>query len=123
MLAATPAAAQQGSIQVVAGGAATTGEPARTGGLDGYQSDVGFSWLRPTIDWGTWTIEAHGVRNDSTAQFGRALFAIQDLKRGDTRWNVSAGDTAYTPLLRDYAFTNLFAPQVTFRGGSVGAVN
>ncbi len=123
VLLAAPAAGQQGSMQIVAGGVVTTGDPARTGGLDGYQSDVGFSWKRPTIDWGTWTIEAHGVRNDSTAQFGRALFAIQGLKRGGTRWNVTAGDTAYMPLLRDYAFTNLFAPQVTFRGASVEALN
>ncbi len=123
LLVAAPAAAQQGSVQVVAGGVVTTGDPARTGGLDGYQSDLGFSWLRPTVGWGVWTIEAHGVRDDSAARFGRALFAVRDLKRGDTKWNISAGDTAYTPLLRDYAFTNLFAPQVTFRGASAEAAN
>ena len=123
VLLAAPAAAQQGSVQVVAAGQVSTGDPARTGGLQGYQPDIGLSWFQPTLRWGTLTFDAHAVRNNNDPRLGRALFGIRDLKSHGLTWNMSAGDTAYTPYLTDYGFNNLFAPQVTFRGASVSAVN
>ena len=123
LLVAAPAAAQQGSVQVVAASQITTGDAMRTGGLTGFQPDFGLSWFQPTTRWGTLTFDAHAVRNNNDPRLGRALFGIRNLKSHGLTWNMSAGDTAYTPYLTDYGFNNLFAPQVTFRGASVSAVN
>ncbi len=121
LLVAAPAAAQQGSVQITAASQVTTGDPMRTGGLQGYQPDFGFNWFRPTTTWGTLTFDAHAVRGGNDPRLGRALFAVKNLKKTGLTWNLSAGDSAYTPFLTDYGFSNLFAPQVTFRGASVSA--
>jgi len=121
LLAAVPVAAQQGSVQIVSAGQLSTGNPMRTGALQGYQPDLGLSWFQPTTRWGTLTFDAHAVRSNKDPRLGRALFAVRDLKTHGLTWNLSAGDTAYTPFLSDYGFNNLFAPQVTFRGGSISA--
>ena len=123
LLAGGPVAAQQGSVQVVAASVVSTGSPSRTGLTQNFQPDFGVSWLQPTRNWGTVNLDAHAVRGTNDPRLGRALFAIRDLKRGGFAWNLSGGDSAYTPFLTDYGFNNLFAPQVTFRGASVGAVN
>ena len=121
LLVAAPAAAQQGSVQVIVASQVTTGDPSRTGGLPGYQPDFGLSWFRPTTNWGTLSLDAHAARSGNDPRLGRALFAVKDLKRHGLTWNFSAGDSAYTPFLTEYGFSNLFAPQVTFRGGSLSA--
>lgn len=121
LLVAAPAAAQQGSVQVIAASNVTTGDPERTGALQGYQPDFGVSWFQPTTNWGTFSFDGHAVRNGSDPRLGRALFAVRGLKADGLTWNLSAGDSAYTPFLTDYGFSNLFAPQVTFRGGSITA--
>jgi hypothetical protein len=121
LLVAAPAAAQQGSVQVVAAGNVTTGDASRTGALQGYQPDFGVSWFQPTTNWGTVTFDGHAVRGGNDPRLGRALFAVKGLKASGLTWNLSAGDSAYTPFLTDYGFSNLFAPQVTFRGGSITA--
>jgi len=121
LLVAAPAAAQQGSVQITTASQVTTGDPERTGGLQGFQPDFGFTWFQPTTTWGTLNFDAHAVRGGNDPRLGRALFAIKNMKRNGLTWNLSAGDSAYTPFLTDYGFNNLFAPQVTFRGASVAA--
>jgi hypothetical protein len=121
LLFAAPVAAQQGSVQVIAASNVTTGDESRTGGLQGYQPDFGVSWFQPTKTWGTLSFDGHAVRAGNDPRLGRALFAVKDLKKDGLTWNLTAGDSAYTPFLTDYGFNNLFGPQVNFRGGSVSA--
>jgi hypothetical protein len=121
LLVAAPAAAQQGSVQVIAASNVTTGDASRTGVLQGYQPDFGVSWFQPTTNWGTLTFDGHAVRGGNDPRLGRALFGVKGLKASGLTWNLNAGDSAYTPFLTDYGFSNLFAPQVTFRGGSITA--
>jgi hypothetical protein len=121
LLAPAPAAAQQGSVQVTAATVASTGDPSRTGLTQGFQPDFGILWFQPTTNWGTVNFDAHAVRGAKDPRLGRVLFAVNDLRRAGLKWNVSGGDGIYTPFLTGYGFNNLFAPQVTFRGGAVSA--
>src|SRR5512146_1949626 len=90
LLVAAPAAAQQGSLRVIAASSVTTGDPIRTGSLQGVQPDFGVSWFQPTASWGTVSFDAHAVRSDNDPQLGRALFAIKDLKSHGLAWNLTA---------------------------------
>jgi hypothetical protein len=121
LLAGSRAAAQQGYVQVISAMQVTTGDIERTGATRRWEPDFGFSWFAPGTRVGTVQFDLHAVRGKSDPRLGRALFAIRDLKSHGFTWNLEAGDTVHTPFLTDYGFSNLFAPQVTFRGGSVSA--
>src|SRR5512140_2536592 len=123
LLASSPAAAQQGFVQVVSGTLVGTGAPERTGMTRAYQPDFGFSFFRPQTSFGTVQFDVHAVRNEGDAGLGRLLFSLSDLKKAGLTWKFEVGDTAHTPFLTDYGFSNLFAPQVTFRGATASAVN
>lgn len=123
LLTSSPAAAQQGSVQVLSGTLVTTGAPERTGMVQSYQPDFGFSWLQPGTEFGTVQLEVHAVRNDNDPRLGRGLFSLHGMKRAGLTWNLEFGDTTHTPYVTHYGLTNLFAPAVTFRGGTVSAVN
>jgi hypothetical protein len=122
LLVARAAAAQPGTVQIFSGTLFTTGAPERTGAAERYQPDFGFAWLQPTSGFGTVQVDLHAVRGNGDPRLGRGLLAIRDVKRGGLVWSVEFGDTTHTPYLTGYGFSNLFAPPVTFRGGSVSAV-
>jgi hypothetical protein len=123
LLASSPALARQGYVQILSGTLVTTGAPDRTGAVPSYQPDFGVVWLQPTAEFGTVQMELHAVRDSGDPRFGRGLLAVRDMKRAGLVWNMEFGDTTHTPYLTGYGFSNLFAPPVTFRGGTVSAVN
>ena len=123
LLVSSPALARQGYVQILSGTLVTTGAPERTGTAPGYQPDFGVAWWQPTAEFGTVQMELHAVRDTSDPRFGRGLLAIRDMKRAGFVWSVEFGDTTHTPYLTGYGFSNLFAPPVTFRGGTVSAVS
>jgi hypothetical protein len=123
LLVSSPALARQGYVQILSGTLVTTGAPERVGTAQSYQPDFGFVWLQPTSDFGTVQMELHAVRGGSDPRLGRGLFAIRDLKKAGLAWSVEFGDTTHTPYVTRYGFGNLFAPPVTYRGGTVSAAN
>ena len=123
LLVSSPALARQGYVQILSGTLVTTGAAERTGTTPSYQPDFGVVWLQPTADFGTVQMEFHGVRDSGDPRLGRGLIAIRDMKKAGLVWSVEFGDTTHTPYVTRYGFSNLFAPPVTFRGGTVSAVS
>jgi hypothetical protein len=123
LLVGSPALARQGYVQILSGTIVTTGAPERTGAAPLYQPDFGVVWWQPTAEFGTVNLELHAVRDSSDPRFGRGLLAVRDMKKAGLVWGVEFGDTTHTPYLTGYGFSNLFAPPVTFRGGTVSAVS
>ncbi len=123
LLLATPAAAQQGSLQVNASAQATTGETARLNALGQVEPDLGVRWLQPRTRFGTVQLEFHGTERKNELHAGRIYGSLRDLKFGNYTWTVEGGDTYYAPAIGGYQFSNLTTPVVTFVGGSVSAHN
>ena len=121
LLLATPAAAQQGSLQVNASAQATTGETARLSTLGQVDPDLGVTWLQPRTRFGTVHLELHGTERGDEFHAGRIYGSLRDLKTGNYTWTVEAGDAYYAPAIGGYQFSNLTTPIVTFIGGSVSA--
>jgi hypothetical protein len=115
--------AQQGSVQLVTASQIATGDAARRASGEGWESDLGLLYVRPAIRSGTLTVDLRGVRRDDRLRFGRGLFSIRGMKAAGLEWDIDGGDTALTPSITRYEFTNLFAPQITFRGASFSGRN
>jgi SPOR domain/SdrD B-like domain len=121
LLAAAPAAAQQGSLQVSAAAQGTTGGPRLGVSANQLEPDLGVSWLQPGTRVGTMQLEVRGVERKNDMRLGRVYGALRDLKYGGFKWTVEAGDAYYAPTIGDYRFSNLVTPAVTFVGAAVGA--
>jgi cell division septation protein DedD len=121
LLLATPAVAQQGSLQVNASAQATTGETARLSTLGQVEPDLGVTWLQPGTRFGTVHLELHGTERGNEFHAGRVYGSLRDLKTGNYTWTVEAGDAYYSPAIGGYQFSNLTTPIVTLVGGSVSA--
>ena len=121
LLLATPAAAQQGSLQVNASAQAITGETARLNALGQVEPDLGVTWRQPRTRFGTVQLEFHGTERKNELHAGRIYGSLRDLKFGNYTWTIEGGDTYYAPAIGGYQFSNLTTPIVTFIGGSVSA--
>jgi cell division septation protein DedD len=121
LLLATPAVAQQGSLQVNASAQASTGESARQNTLGQVEPDLGVTWLQPRTRFGTVQLEFHGTERKNELHAGRIYGSLRDLKIGNYTWTVEGGDAYYAPAIGGYQFSNLTTPIVTFVGGSVSA--
>ncbi len=122
LLASAPAAAQQGSVQLSSETQIVASDPSRRTGEPGFQPDFGINWLEPQSRFGQFQMEVHGTGNGDSVRLGRTLIAVRDLKSRGFRWTFEAGDT-YTMPGGDYQFSNLSAPAITFRGGSLSATS
>lgn len=120
LLLATPAAAQQGSVQVSAGAQATTGDTARAGNV-GVDPDLGVTWLQPGTRFGTLQLELRGTERANQLHLGRVYGSVRDLKLGGYTWTLEAGDAYYAPTVGEYKFSNLYTPVVMFAGAAVRA--
>ena len=116
--AVTPAAAQQGSIQVTGAAQAVTGDPARLSGESRLEPDLAINWFQPRGT-GSLQMELRATRRGTEPHLGRAYLAWRDVKARGAIWTFEAGDFYFTPGLADYRFTNLTTPAVTLAGGSV----
>ena len=121
LLLATPAAAQQGSLQVSASAQAVTGETARFHSVGQVEPDLGVIWFQPRTRFGTIQLELRGTERRNDPHAGRLYASLKDLKVGNYRWTVEAGDAFFAPAIGDYKFSNLTTPIVTFMGGAVTA--
>lgn len=117
---ATPAAAQQGSVQISGAAQATTGETARAGNL-GVDPDLGVTWLQPGTRFGTLQLEVRGTERSTQVHLGRIYGSLRELKTGRYSWTIEAGDAYYAPTVGEYKFSNLHTPVVTFTGAAVSA--
>jgi cell division septation protein DedD len=121
VLSSTPAAAQQGSLQVSASAQATMGEAPRSINLAHLEPDIGVSWLQPGTRFGTLQLEMRGTERHNQLHAGRLYGSLRDLKHRGVIWTVEAGDAYYAPMIGEYRFSNLSTPIVTFAGAAVGA--
>jgi cell division septation protein DedD len=118
--AAQPALAQQqGSVQISSAAQVVAADPERRAGQAALEPDLGVTVYQPGLRFGTLFIDVHAVRRAEHARVGRSSIGLRDLKLAGLTWTLTAGDSAATPSLSDYTFSNLFAPQVTFSGGHV----
>jgi len=114
-----PALAQQGSLQVSTAVQTLHGDPQRFAGQHPLEPDIGISWLQPGSRFGMFQIEIRGARRGDALHTGRIYGALRDAKYGGLAWTIEAGDAYFSPGVRDYRFSNLFTPAVTFNGASV----
>jgi len=117
--AANAAAAQQGSVQISSSTQVVTGSAERRAGQEPFEPDLGFTLYQPAFRFGNLFVDIHAVQRDNGARLGTAALGLRELKFGGLTWSITGGDSAVTPSLSTYAFTNLFAPQVTFAGGNL----
>ena len=113
LLLATPAVAQQGSLQVSASAQAITGDAARLNDLDRVEPDLGVTWLQPRTRFGTVHLEFHGTERKNELHTGRVYGSLRDLNTGNYRWSIEGGDAYYAPAIGEYQFSNLTTPVVT----------
>ncbi len=119
---ASPALAQQGSVQVSAAAQVLSGDEARLGGQDRLEPDVGLSWFQPGFRFGTIEFESHLTQRSDRFLLGRSFAALRDVRIKGLAWTFEGGDTSLRPSISEYGFTNLFAPPVNFVGGSIQGV-
>jgi len=118
LCAAVPAVAQQGSLRLSSETQIVATDPSRRTSEPGFQPDFGINWLEPKSRYGQFQMEVHGAGSGDSLQLGRTSISVRDLKSRGFQWTFDAGDT-YTAPGTDYQFSNLSAPAVTFRGGSI----
>ena len=108
-------------MQFSAAAQATTGQLAKGANFSQLEPDVGVSWLQPGTRFGALQLELHGTERRDTFHLGRVYGAMRDLKRGDYKWTVEAGDTYSLPTVGEYNFSHLVTPSDRFTGGAVAA--
>lgn len=116
---ATPLYAQQGSLQVFGAAHGLTGDSDRLGSQARLDPDVGVTWLQPDSRYGTLQLDIRGTRRGDRFHLGRTYLSADRLRAGGLTWTLEAGDAYYTRAIREYRFSNLTAPVVTFSGGSI----
>jgi cell division septation protein DedD len=118
---ATPAAGQQGSIQITAAAHSLQGDPARTGGQPAFQPDLGVSWLRPGSRFGMFQMEIRATARDEDPRLGRTFISLRDFNHRGVKYTLEAGDVSFSPAQGEYRLRNLHTPSVNFAGISVRA--
>ena len=119
LCASAPAIAQQGSVQLSSETQIVASDPSRRTGEPGFQPDFGINWMEPqsaASGNSRWKSEARATETASGWAAPSSAFAT--CKSRGFKWTFEAGDTYTTPAT-DYQFSNLSAPSVTFRGGSI----
>ena len=119
---ASPAAAQQGSIQVSSSTQVLSGDETRLGSQDRVEPDVALSWFQPGFRFGTIEFESHLTQRHDRFLLGRTVASLRDVRFKGLTWTFEGGDTSLRPAVTEYGFTNLFAPRINFLGGSIQAV-
>ena len=122
--AAAPAAAdaqQQGSVQLSTDSQIVLGNAARRGSERLLEPDFGALWTQPGRRFGQFQMEVRGSRRGDDIHLGRTWLAVRDLRAKGASWTLEGGDIYTTPSLREYQFSNLTAPLVTFTGGAATA--
>lgn len=119
LAAAVPVAAQQGSVQVSSSTQIVAASDARRAGQQPFEPDLGFTLHQPALRFGNLFVDLHAVRRDDGARLGTTALGLRDVKLLGMTWSLTGGDSAFAPSLSAYAFTNLFAPQVSFAGGNL----
>jgi cell division septation protein DedD len=114
---AHPVMAQQGSVQLSSSAHVVVADAERRAGQPTLDPDFGFTAYQPGFRFGTLFADFHVVRRADSVRIGQTAFGLRDVKLGGLTWSLTGGDSSMSPSLSDYAFTNLFAPQVTFSGG------
>lgn len=112
-------AAQQGSVQLSSSTQILTASEARRAGQEPFEPDLGITLDQPGVRFGNLFIDLHAVRRGEGVRLGTTALGLRDIKLGGMTWSIIGGDSAFAPSLSSYAFTNLFAPQVTFAGGNL----
>jgi len=120
---AGPARAQQASIQIGGAAQVTTGDPWRLGGQHPVEPDLIIQLFDPGFRFGNLYADLNVTRRDDRAVIGRAVFRLDGAKAGGLTWSLDTGDTFGPPAVQNFGFSNLFAPVVTFQGGSLRGVN
>jgi len=118
LCAAVSARGQQGSVQLTSETQIVASDPSRRTGEPGFLPDFGINWLEPKSRYGQFQMEVHGAGTGDGVQLGRTAISVRDLKSRGFQWTFDAGDTYSVPGT-DYQFSNLSAPSITFRGGSI----
>lgn len=118
---AMPAAAQQGSLQISSANQFVSGSPLRTGNVPRYEPDLHVDFLQTGLFLGTLVASGDLAQRNSRARVGRASVGFHDVNIRGFTVAASGGDGAISPPVSDFHFTNLFAPDVTFRGISLRA--
>jgi hypothetical protein len=121
--AAAPAAAQQPSVQVATAAQITTGDDSRLAGQHRFEPDVGIRLFDPASRFGSLQLEANITRRNDRIVFGRGLLRLENVVLAGLTWSFSAGDVWMMPIVSDFAFANLLAPPVNFRGATVAGRN
>ncbi len=116
---ATPARAQQGSMQVSAAAQAVTGAPERIAGQHRLEPDFGVTWLQPRSRFGVIQLELRGARRQDRLHSGKIFIAVRDLNYRGVAWTIQGGDTYFSPAIGEYKFSNIFTPAVSFNGASL----
>jgi hypothetical protein len=119
--AASAEARQQGSVQISTDTQIIHGSALRRGTERLLEPDFGALWTQPGRRFGQFQLEVRASRRGDDIHLGRTWFAVRDLKARGASWTFEGGDIHTTPSLRDYQFSNLTAPLVTFTGGAATA--
>ncbi len=120
---ATPAFAQQPSIQILSAAQITTADDSRLAGQHRLEPDLGVRLFDPASRFGSLQIEANLTRRNDQIVIGRGVLRIEKVVLAGLTWSFGAGDVWTPPIMPDFSFANLFAPPVTFRGVSVSGRN
>lgn len=115
-LAAHPARAQPGSIQIVSAAQITTGDPLRLGGQSLVEPDLGLLLYRPGLPFGTFELDFHVTRRHDRPHLGRGLAVLRGRSSRGLAWRLEAGDTYVAASGVEYGFLNLFAPPLAVSG-------
>ncbi len=118
-LVAAPAQAQQPSVQFISAVQITTADDSRLGGQHRFEPDFGIRLYDPASPVGALRIDANVTRRNDRLVLGRGVFRLENVVVVGLSWSFGAGDVWTPPVVSDFAFANLFAPPVTFRGVSV----
>ncbi|HSL24371.1 MAG TPA: SPOR domain-containing protein [Vicinamibacterales bacterium] len=114
--------AQQGHVQLAVAAHAVAADAVRRAGQPTLEPDIGLTVYRPTLRAGNLFADIHLTPRDGKAHLGQVAVAVRDVKAAGLTWTLSGGDSSTRPVLGEYGFPNLFAPYVTFVGGSLSGV-
>ena len=98
---ATPALAQQGSIQVTGSAQAVTGDPERLAGQSRLEPDFAINWFQPRST-GSMQMELRATRRGNEPHLGRAYFAWRDAKLGRATWTFEGEQQAIAGATEDH---------------------
>ena len=118
MMAAAPVGAQQPSVHVAAAAQITTGDQWRLGGQNRLEPDLSIRLFNPGFRFGSLYADLNVTRRNNRPAIGRGVVRLEGWRIAGLTWSLEAGDTWSAPAVKDFGFTNLFSPLVTFEGVS-----